>query len=114
MTRSIYCLLLIVLFAGCTHLASVSTSQIPQDRSKVVKAEANRFMFLLFNFDNNFVNTMVDDLARQCPDGKVQGILTKQESIVYFPLIAHAYRVSAQGYCVSSNDGAANKARSLK
>lgn len=102
-------LTLLFTIMGCTHLNSVSTSQIPKMRSKVVKAESYRFIFLLFNFNNNYVNEMVDDLAKQCPDGKVQGILTKQEGITYFPIIAHAVRVTAEGYCVTGDKLAMNK-----
>src|SRR3954462_5264728 len=86
--------------SGCVALTSVSTTPVPVDRSHSIHAEGNRFLFLLLNFDTNFVDNMVSDLAKQCPNGKVQGILTKQEDIVYFPIIAHAYRVSADGYCV--------------
>lgn len=102
-------MILCALNFSCTHLASVSTSQIPLDRSKSVAAEGYRFMFLFFNFNNNFVDDLVTDLAKQCPGGKVQGILTKQEDVTYFPLIAHAYRVTATGFCVGGQRVAASK-----
>jgi len=89
---------------GCVHLDSVSTSSVPADRSKPVEAEASRFLFLLFNFNNDYVDTMSRDLARQCPAGRVEGILTKQEWVTYFPLFAHRIRVTASGYCLK--DGA--------
>ena len=41
-----------------------------------------------------------EKLAKKCPKGKVKGVLTKHETITYFPLIAHKVRVSAEGYCV--------------
>lgn len=86
---------------GCTHLASVSTTEVPKQRGKVVKAEADRFIFFAFNFNNDYVNEMTMSLAQQCPGGKVSGILTKHEKITYFPIIAHKVRVSAEGYCVN-------------
>lgn len=86
---------------GCTHLSSVSTSTIPKDRSHKVQAQKDRFIFLAFNFNNNYVDDLALDLANQCPDGKVEGVLTKHESITYFPLFAHKQRVTAQGYCVN-------------
>lgn len=90
---------LLTTLAGCTHLASVSTTPIPSKRGKKVTAESYRFMFLLFNFNNNYVNEMTDELAGKCPGGKVEGVLTKHEGITYFPIIAHAVRVTAEGYC---------------
>lgn len=93
----------ILITTSCTHLASVSTTTIPANRNKKVAAESYRFIFLALNFDNDYVETIVRDLARQCRKGKVEGILTKHESITYFPVIAHAVRISAQGYCTHQN-----------
>ncbi|MGB0638118.1 MAG: hypothetical protein ACPGTU_02225 [Myxococcota bacterium] len=89
-----------VCLSGCVHMASISTTSIPVERSKPVEAEAYRFLFLLMNFDNFYVDELTRDLASQCPDGRVEGILTKQEDIIYFPAIAHAVRVTATGFCV--------------
>ena len=88
---------------GCVHLGSVSTSSIPVDRTKAVEVEASRFFFFFFNFDNDYVDALAADLARQCPDGKVEGILTKLEGITYLPLILHAARVTASGFCVAQS-----------
>ena len=98
--KKIFLLLSVTLLFGCTHLVSLSTTSIPKNKGKKVYAESERFMFFLFNFDNDYVNELTMDLARQCPKGKVKGILTKHEAITYFPLIAHKVRVSAKGYCV--------------
>lgn len=84
---------------GCTHMRAVSTTSIPAQRDTPVEAEAYRFMFLLLNFDNDYVHSLPRDLAKQCPGGRVEGVLTKHEAITYFPLIAHAVRVTATGYC---------------
>ncbi len=101
--RVIFALIAAVVFAtGCTHLQSVSTSSIPEQRSKPVKAEGYRFIFLGFNFNNDYVNEMTENLAGKCPDGQIKGILTKFENIIYFPVFAHAVRVEAQGYCVGA------------
>jgi len=88
--------------AGCTHMRSVSTTSIPAERDTKVEAEGYRFMFLLMNFSNDYVDGMAQDLAKQCPDGRVEGILTKQENITYFPWFAHGVRVTATGYCIKS------------
>lgn len=91
----------LLLACGCTHLGSVSTTTIPKDKGHKVSAESYRFIFMLFNFDNDYVDTVVQDLAGQCPNGKITGILTKHEGITYFPIVAHAIRVTAEGYCNS-------------
>jgi hypothetical protein len=85
---------------GCTHLQSVSTTSIPKERGEKVSATKDRFIFLAFNFNNDYVNDLAEELANKCEKGKVQGVLTKHENIMYFPLIAHAVRVTAEGYCV--------------
>ena len=84
-----------MLLTGCVHMSSISTTSIPVDRSNEVYAESERFMFFYLNFDNSYVDYMVEDLAAQCPDGRVEGILTKQEFVVYLPLFFNAVRVSA-------------------
>jgi hypothetical protein len=93
-------LLLSLLCSGCVHMRSISTTSIPVERDNAVESTGYRFLFLMINFKNDYVNEMTKDLAGQCPDGRVEGILTKQEDIMYFPLFAHAVRVSATGYCV--------------
>ena len=92
--------MLILSLNACSYLSSVSTTSIPDSREHKVKAESYKFLFFAMNFSNDFVDEMAEDLAKKCPEGKVQGILTKHESIMYFPLIAHGINVSAEGYCV--------------
>ena len=84
-------------FSACVSLQSVSLTQIPEKRSKKVKAEASKTTFLAFNFDNDFVNQLTDSLKDKCPDGKVQGILTKDQLTSYF--IVSTRSVIATGYC---------------
>ncbi len=88
----------LVMSQACAHIQTVSITQIPADRSKVVTAEAEKFVFLGFTFDNDFVDTLSVDLAAQCPKGDVRGIFTKDEVKSYF--IAHTRRVTSRGYCV--------------
>lgn len=90
-----------LLATSCVHMRSISTTSIPVERDNTVETQAYRFLFLLINFDNNYIDQMTRDLAKQCPDGRVEGILTKHEDIMYFPLFAHAVRVTATGYCVN-------------
>lgn len=86
--------------SACTQLQSVSVTSIPKERSNKVSAERYKFLFLLLNFDNKFVDEMEKELAEKCPNGKIQGIVTKTEAITYFPLLAHAYNIKSEGYCV--------------
>lgn len=108
--RLLFNLMLVFSVCACTHLQSVSTSSIPKNRGQKVKSQQYRFIFLAFNFNNDYVNDMAEDLANQCEGGKVMGVLTKHEHITYFPLFAHAIQVTAEGYCVTKE----SKSRSKK
>ena len=67
-----------------------------------IEASESRFLFLFINFDNDYANRLTGELANRCPEGRVEGILTKQEFVTYFPLLAHLVRVTATGYCVKN------------
>ena len=82
--RASLLVLLAAFFSGCVHMHSLSTTSVPADRTKEVEAEGYRFIFLLLNFDNRYVNKLTEDLAKQCPGGRIEGILTKTEGITYF------------------------------
>jgi hypothetical protein len=83
---------------GCTSLQSVSVTQIPSDRSRPIHAAVSNTALLGIHFDNDFVGELTEDLMRQCPHGRVTGILTKQESSLY--IIVQTRRVVATAYCV--------------
>ena len=87
--QNIIFFLLLALSTGCVHMRSMSTTSVPAERSKPVEAEG-------YNLPK--------ELAEQCPNGRVEGILTKHENIMYFPLFAHAVRVTASGFCVEGPD----------
>lgn len=101
---SLFGVLVGLALTGCAYLGSVSTTSIPADRRKVVEVESARFIFLLLNFNNSYVDELTHDLAEKCPNGKVLGVLTKHENITYFPLIAHGVRITATGFCVEGSD----------
>lgn len=88
---------------GCVYLNSVSITSIPKDRTHKVMAEANKFMFMGFNFNNDYINNIPADLARQCPGGKVQGVLTKDENVDYFLYFFWTKKITAEGYCVKGS-----------
>ena len=91
---------------GCTHLRSMSVTTIPADRSQPVEAVVERVIFFGINADNDYVEVLLQQLAEQCPKGKVSGLLTRTERSLVVPLIAHAITVRAQGYCVDPTEGA--------
>jgi hypothetical protein len=105
MIKRIQVLLVATLAAGqfgCANLASVSLTSIPANRSQVVKAESSRLIVLGINFDNDYVDRLVTDLKQQCNDGRVTGILTKDEVILYLSVFLWRRRVTAEGFCVRS------------
>jgi len=106
--KFIFALTLLCLTA-CTSLSTVSLTAIPAQRSKPVKAEASKTIFLGFNFDNDFVDQMESQLKNQCPNGQVSGILTKDEVVDYFLFIVWQHRVTATGYCVRPSTASLQK-----
>ena len=90
-----------VMITGCTYLESVSLTNIPEERSKVVTATREKGIIFYFNFDTDFADELSADLRSQCEGGVVSGILTKFENICYVPEFCFysVYRVTATGYC---------------
>jgi hypothetical protein len=88
------------MLASCASVNSVSLTPIPSQRSKVVQAQVSKTIFLGFNFDNDFIDPLVEDLKRKCPNGIVSGILTKDETYAY--VIVFKKVVTATGYCNNS------------
>ena len=93
--------LMTVMITGCTYLESVSLTNIPEERSKVVSATREKGIIFYFNFDTDFADELSADLRSQCEGGVVSGILTKFENICYVPVFCFysVYRVTATGYC---------------
>jgi hypothetical protein len=92
--------LLVQSFLGCVSLRSVSLTQIPVDRSDRVSAQTEKFYFLGIGFDTDYVDELNNQLRGKCKDGRIAGILTKDESINYFLGIFSKRRVSANGFCL--------------
>lgn len=97
-----------IFLTGCASVNSVSLTPIPADRRSPVKVEVSKTIILGFNFDNDFVDQVVSGLQKKCPQGKVSGILTKDENINYFLYLVWKKQVTATGYCLNTN--AANNA----
>ncbi len=100
MMRTLIYPLICLLVSSCASINSVSLTPIPPTRNAPVRAQKSRVIFLGLNFDNDFVDGVVDELRRQCPNGKVTGLLTKDETINYFLFFVYKKQVTANGYCV--------------
>ena len=92
-------LLLLLLTTSCAMVRSVSQTSIPKKRNKVVEAEVTNNIIFLFNFSTTYLNDLTEQLSAQCPNGKVQGILTNDTLITYFPIVFYKERITATGYC---------------
>lgn len=91
----------LLLMTSCAFVRSVSQTSIPAKKGRVVQAEATNHIILFLNFSNKHVDSITDKLIEQCPNGKISGILTKDEVIYYFPLIPLWYKeqITVKGYC---------------
>lgn len=109
-SRLVYPLFLLFL-SSCASINSVSLTPIPAERSNQVKTQKSKLIFLAFNFDNDFVDETVEDLKRQCPKGKISGLLTKDENINYFLFFVWKKQITATGFCVPVASLGNNKKR---
>lgn len=100
--------------SSCAFLNSVSQTSIPKDRSKVVTASVTNNIIFLFNFSNDYLNQLTPKLMDQCPNGSVQGILTKDETFTYFPLVFSKVKVTATGYCVEKKSKKRRRSKRAK
>ncbi len=96
-----FVIMLTLLFAtSCAQVRSVSQTSIPVNKNKPVKAEVKNNIFFFFNFSTSYLNDLTSQLQKSCPNGRVEGILTKDVFITYFPIIFHREHVTAEGFCV--------------
>lgn len=101
-TQILGLVLSVTLLSNCASINSVSLTPIPADRKYQVRSDRSKVIILGFNFNNDFVDDVVEDLKRQCPNGKVSGLLTKDENINYFLYIVWKKQLTATGYCVGN------------
>jgi hypothetical protein len=86
--------------AGCAYTTAVSTTNIPANRSKKVKASTKRYIIFNFVFDNDEVLALPQKLGEQCLSGAVRGITTHNINTFYFLAFFWSREVVATGYCV--------------
>lgn len=87
------------LASGCASLQSISVTNIPRERGRLVEAEATNPAFLGIHFSNGFADGLTDELRAQCPNGRVSGIYAKYESRWY--VLVQSRIVTVRGYCVA-------------
>lgn len=92
--------LLLIFFVSCAQVRSVSQTSIPANRTKVIKVAVKKNIFFLLNFNTNYLDVLRASLKKKCPSGSVEGILTKDVTYVYFPLVYHQDYITAEGFCV--------------
>ncbi len=85
---------------NCVQLQSISINSQPEakERDNKIEAVASKFVFLAFNFDNDFLEETPRKLIEQCQNGKIKGIVTKFETVSY--VFFTDFIVKANGYCV--------------
>ena len=93
----------VLLLSNCASINSVSLTPIPPQRNNPVQAQVSKTIILGFNFDNDFVDSAVEDLKNKCPNGRVTGLLTKDENINYFLYIVWKKQITAKGFCVAGS-----------
>lgn len=96
------CLICLTVFSACTTVSSVSTSQIPPiaDRKQKIHSSASSLVILSIPFGNSFPDQARAELESQCPHGRIDGILSKQQSTSYF-LVA-TQELVLEGYCLAA------------
>lgn len=111
MRRILLIIIASFIFTNCASINSVSLTPVPPERQKQVQTQKSKLIILGFNFDNNFIDSAVDDLKEQCPNGKVSGLLTKDETIYYFLFFVFKKQITATGYCVANTEPAKNTSK---
>ena len=99
--KLILCLLVLLVASSCARVRSVSQTSIPVKRANLVSAEVKNNVFFFFNFRTDYVNDLTSQLVKKCPNGKVEGILTKDVVVTYFPIIYYQEQITAEGYCAN-------------
>lgn len=105
--KAAFAAICIVLLSSCAAIQSVSLTPIPAKKGKKVEAVVSKTIVLSMNFNNDFVDEIVENLKRQCPGGVVSGILTKDETFNYFLYLVYTRKVTATGFC-QQNSGLAS------
>lgn len=103
MTRlaPIAAVLALTLSSGCAALKSVSMTPLPAESGSPVYAEIETPVTVIFaQQDHDYVDDLRTELASKCANGRVEGILVKNEQILYWGPLIYKTRISATGSCL--------------
>jgi len=101
MKKLIAILACLSVFSGaCASLQSVSMTQVPTDRSHPIEANSSSWGLFGIFFTNSFADDAVKELQGKCPNGRITGVFTKQESRFY--LLVLERKVLATAFCESA------------
>ncbi|MCX6132129.1 MAG: hypothetical protein NTX25_24115 [Proteobacteria bacterium] len=102
--RVFSCLFSLLLLA-CTTVQSISISQIPSasTRNKRITSSASSPIIFAIPFGHSFVERARDDLISQCPNGQIDGVLSKHQSKDYFLSLVLVNEVVMEAYCHTSH-----------
>jgi hypothetical protein len=97
--------------SACTTVDSISISQIPvaAEREAVVRAHSWSPMILLIPFGSGYIDDARKTFTSQCAGGRIEGVLSKYSTVVYFPLLYSTQVVDLEGYCVHSHKSGHNR-----
>jgi hypothetical protein len=90
-----------LLFSCATvHSAFMTNISATPKQGRTIEASSSKFVFLAFNFDNEYAFETQRKLAGACPNGTVTGILTTFETRWY--VLFTDFAVKAKGLCVQT------------
>jgi hypothetical protein len=97
-----------LVLASCAtvHSAYMTNVSVPSSQGRTISASSSRFVFLAFNFDNEYAFEAQQRLAAKCPEGMVTGIFTTFETKWY--VFFTDFQLKARGTCVQKRSAAAD------
>ena len=101
------------LLLGCVTVESISVSQIPEkdERKRKIVSEKSQPIIFLIPFGTSYVEEAHQDLLRKCPDGAIEGMVSKHAQTQYFGFLAASASLRLQGYCVTESSSKGRRRR---
>lgn len=84
---------------ACTSAKIKSISDLPEERSKMVHAQAENWNILLQGTNNGFNEQVLEQLNKSCPNSKVNVSMVESRYTIYLLDFLYKEKVSAYGYC---------------
>jgi len=97
--------MLLIILSSCGHaIHQVQISDFrPYEKytaGKLIKSKATQWTFLGFVTNTNFVDKARAKLIAQCPNGDIQGILTRHSTALGF--LSWTNKIIMKGLCLNS------------